>query len=308
MRDVLLVVQKGDHSLGYYDFETGTELARVAVDPYPHEFALSADRRMAYLAHFGVALAEHGGPGGNTVSVVAIASFRRIGTIDCGTYRRPRDVSFDESGRLYILSGGQSTLLIVPDPLTGKITQRIATGGHKSHILSVTQDGGVVFSSNMESNSVSALFPNTSDRPSVVIPVGSHPEGSVFDGEEERLYVANRESAEISVIDVQRMKMVDTIPTPPGPVRICRNKRQLFIALYHGCGLLMLDLDNPTHQQVVPLPAKVISVSVHPTRRTALLSTLAQNVCLVDTDSGRLVRTFSARSDPDPTAVVSLQM
>ena len=131
---------------------------------------------MVYLAHFGVALAEHRGPGGNTVSVVEIAAFRRIGTIDCGAYRRPHDVAFDGSGRLYILSEGQNTLLIAPDPLTGKITQRIATGGHGSHILSVTHDGGVVFSSNMESNSVSALFPNTPDRPPVVIPVGSHPE------------------------------------------------------------------------------------------------------------------------------------
>jgi YVTN family beta-propeller protein len=306
VRDVILVVQKGDHSLGYYDFETGSELARVAVDPYPHEFTLSADRRTAYLAHFGVALAEHGEAGGNTVSVVDIAAVRRIGTIDCGACRRPHDVAFDGSGRLYILSGGQSTLLIVPDPLTRKITQRIATGAHGSHILSVTHDGGVVFTSNMASNSVSALFPNTPDRTPVVIPVGSRPEGSVFDAEEEHLYVANRESAEISVIDVRRMKVVDTVPTPPGPVRVCRNKRQLFIALYHGCGLLMLDLDNPAYQQVVPLHAKAISVSVHPTRQTALLSTLAQNVCLVDIDSSRLVRTVPARSDPDPTVVVSL--
>jgi hypothetical protein len=32
-RDVVVVVQKGDHSLGYYDFHTGEELARVPVDP-----------------------------------------------------------------------------------------------------------------------------------------------------------------------------------------------------------------------------------------------------------------------------------
>ena len=34
-RDVVVVVQKGDHSLGYYDFHTGEELARVPVDPFP---------------------------------------------------------------------------------------------------------------------------------------------------------------------------------------------------------------------------------------------------------------------------------
>ena len=68
----MVVVQKGDHSLGYYDFETGQELGRVAVDPFPHEFTLSADKRTAYLAGFGVALAEHPGDGGHTVSVVDV--------------------------------------------------------------------------------------------------------------------------------------------------------------------------------------------------------------------------------------------
>jgi hypothetical protein len=62
VRDVMIVVQKGDHSLGYYDFANGTELGRTTVDPFPHEFVLSADRQFAYSCHFGVALAEDEGP------------------------------------------------------------------------------------------------------------------------------------------------------------------------------------------------------------------------------------------------------
>ncbi len=79
-REVIVVVQKGDHSLGYYDFETGAELDRVLIDPFPHEFAISPDGRLAYMAHFGVPLAEDEGPGGNTVSVVDIQARRRVGT------------------------------------------------------------------------------------------------------------------------------------------------------------------------------------------------------------------------------------
>jgi hypothetical protein len=57
-RDVLVVVQKDDHSLGYFDFATGAELRRVLVPKYPHEFAFSADGRYAYSRHFGLKLAE----------------------------------------------------------------------------------------------------------------------------------------------------------------------------------------------------------------------------------------------------------
>ncbi len=40
-RNILVVVQKGDHSLGYYDLERGEELHRIPLDPYPHEFVLN---------------------------------------------------------------------------------------------------------------------------------------------------------------------------------------------------------------------------------------------------------------------------
>jgi len=308
MREVMVVVQKGDHSLGYYDFETGRELGRVAVDPFPHEFTLSADKRTAYLAGFGVALAEHPGDGGSTVSIVDVAGRRRIGTVHCGDYRRPHDVALDGRGTLYVLCEGSSRLLVVRDPASGRFDLALPTLGHGSHMVTVLRDGSVAFSSNMESGTVTALFPDAPDRPGVVLPVGKHAEGSVLDAEERLLYVVNRESAEITIIDVQQLRVLRSVLTPPGPVRVCRDDARLLVALYHGCGLLMVDLNDPVKQQVVPLPAKAISVGYHAPSRTALLSCHDQRVYLVDTVAGAVIRSISTRSDPDPMAVVSLDM
>jgi YVTN family beta-propeller protein len=306
MRDVILVVQKGDHSLGYYDFETGQEVARVAVDPFPHEFTVSADGRTAYLASFGVALAEHAGEGGNTVAVVDVAGRRRTGTVQCGDFRRPHDVALDGRGTLYVLCEGSSRLLIARDPKTGCFDCALPTLGHGSHMVTVVRDGSVAFVSNMESGTVTALFPDEPDRPGRVLPVGRHAEGSVLDTDERRLYVMNRESAEMTVIDVEALRVVTIVPTPPGPVRVCRDGGELFVALYHGCGLLMMDLANPATQQVVPLPAKAISVGVHAPSRTALLSCHDQHVYLVDTVAGRVMHSVRTRLDPDAVTVVSL--
>jgi YVTN family beta-propeller protein len=307
-REVMVVVQKGDHSLGYYDFETGRELGRVAVDPFPHEFTLSADKRTAYLAGFGVALAEHAGDGGHTVSIVDVPGRRRVGTVECGAYRRPHDVALDGRGTLYVLCEGSSRLLVVRDPASGRFDHALPTLGHGSHMVTVLRDGSVAFSSNMESGTVTALFPDAPDRPGVVLPVGKHAEGSVLDAEERHLYVMNRESAEITIIDVQQLRVLRSVPTPPGPVRVCRDGERLLVALYHGCGLLMVDLNDPARQQVVPLPAKAISVGYHAPSRTALLSCHDQRVYLVDTVAGAVVRSIATRSDPDPMAVVSLEM
>lgn len=306
-REVIVVVQKGDHSLGYYDFEMGAELDRVSLDPYPHEFAISPDGRLAYMAHFGVALAEDPGPGGNTVSVVDIQARRRVRTIDCESYRRPHDVAFDGKGGLYVLSEGTGTLLVVRDPASGRIDHALPTGGNGSHKVSVLRDGSIAFCSNIYSDSVGAVFPKDPQRPPALIPVGKRPEGSVLDEEERRLFVVNREDAQISVIDVNRLAVVDSIRTPRGPLRICPTPPGvLLVALYHDCGLAIIDPSTPGTQRVVPLPDKPISVGFHVPTRTALLSTHAHRICLVDTAAGKLVRTVRTRSDPDPMAVVSL--
>jgi YVTN family beta-propeller protein len=307
-RDAVVVVQKGDHSLGYYDFETGAELARVPLDPFPHEFALSPDGRLAYQAHFGVALAEDEGPGGNTISIVDIAARRRVGTIECREYRRPHDVVLDGKGTLYALSEGTGHLLVVRDPATGMFDRAIPTGGEGSHMVSVLRDGSRAFVSNMNSDTVAALFPDDPDRPPVIIPVVSRPEGSVFDAEERQLYVMNREATDISVIDVRKLAVVDAIPVPKGPVRVKRAPDgKLLVALYHDCGLAMVDPETKACR-VVSLPEKPISVGYHAPSRSALLSTHAHRICVVDTAAEKLVRFIPTRKDPDPMVVLPLDL
>jgi YVTN family beta-propeller protein len=228
--------------------------------------------------------------------------------VQCGDYRRPHDVALDGRGTLYVLCEGSSRLLVVRDPTSGRFDLALPTLGQGSHMVTVLRDGSLAFSSNMESGTVTALFPDAPDRPGVVLPVGKHAEGSVLDAEERRLYVMNRESAEITIIDVQQLRVLRSVPTPPGPVRVCRDGDRLLVALYHGCGLLMVDLNDPAKQQMVPLPAKAISVGYHAPSRTALLSCHDQRVYLVDTLVGAVIRSISTRSDPDPMAVVSLDM
>jgi YVTN family beta-propeller protein len=302
---VIVVVQKGDHSLGYYDFETGDELGRTALEPYPHEFAISPDGRFAFTCHFGVALAEDEGAGGNTVSVVDLAERRRIGAVDCGNRRRPHGIAFDDVGRLHVLSEGTSSLLVI-DPDERRVLRALPTGGEGSHIVSVTSEGRVAFSSNMRSNTVTALFPYEPERPPLPIPVGMRPEGSVLDREERRLFVVNRESAEISVIDVRELRVVDRIATGPGPVRICRDDRDgLIVPLYHARALLHLD-GRGRVLGAADLPGAPVSVGFDPVTLTAMASTLEDEIVLVDLDEMRLRRRIPTRSGPDPMSVLRL--
>ncbi len=302
----LLVVEKTVHALGFFDWEDGRELAQVALDPFPHEFAVSGDETRAYVCHFGVALAEDEGPGGNTVSVVDIPTRKRIGTLDCGEYRRPHGIALDGGGRLMVLSEATSNLLIWNGPRSGAPDAVLPTGGRGSHWVTVTRDGAVAFCSNMHSGTVTAVFPHEPGRPPVELPVGQRPEGSVLDEAERRLYVACRESGEIAVIDVTRLRVLDPIPTEPGPVRIARDSEgRLLVALYHRRALAVIDPRSWDDQRLVDMPQKPVSVAYDPGSRCALLSTLGDEVCIVPWGGDRVERRIRARPGPDPVHVVT---
>ena len=300
--DCALVVQKGDHTLGYYDLATGNELARVPVDPFPHEFALTQDQRFAYLCHFGLALAEDRGPGGNTVSVVNIGRKARVATLSCGDDRRPHDIDLDALGRVYVLSEANSQLLRFDHMDGSGPALRRPTGG----LVSVTKDGSRAYCSNMGSDTVTVVS-TTGDAAPVTVPVGRRPEGSVLNTDESRLYVVNRESADISVIDTHSLKPLAPISTSAGPVRICSAPDgRLLVALYHGRGMALIDPDRPQDQTGVSLPEKAISISYDPQTKQAMLSVLGDLVIVVDVEHGAVTQSIQTRSDPDPTARIQL--
>jgi DNA-binding beta-propeller fold protein YncE len=304
-RDAILLVHKNDHSLGYYDPETGAELDRIAVDPFPHEFALTPDGRRAYVTHFGVATAEEEGPGGNTVSAIDVALRHRVRSLDCGVHRRPHGVALDERERLYVLSEAAGVLLVADDPATGDFGPGVATGGKGSHIVTVTRDGRLAFSSNMFSNTVTALHPHDPERTPIALPTGRRPEGSVLDRNEERCFVTCRGSGTIVVIDVGAIELLELIPTRPGPVRLCWDDRdRLLVACYEGKGVAVIDPADPDRQAFVRLPHSPVAIGFDAGRGRAMASTIGDRLYLIDLTRLEPIAAIATRPAPDRMALV----
>lgn len=307
VRDALVVVQKGDHSLGYFDLQTGAELHRVSLDPFPREMALAPDGRRAYVGHFGVALAEDPGADGRTVSIVDIRRRRRVGSLDCGEHRRPLGVAVDLAGAVYVLSEGAGRLLVWRRPTSGPPDAALATGAEGAQLVTVSRDGSLAFVSHPRTRTVTVLFPGDPDRPPVAIRVGAGPEGSVLDEDERRLYVACREAAQVSVIDVKRLAVASTIRTAPGPLRVGHDGGGvLLVPLHADRSLAIVDMPAGLRQRRVPLPAPPVSIGYHRPSACALVATLGHEVCVVDVKKGRVSRRIPTRRDPDAAVVVSV--
>ena len=117
---LLLVVEKHNDSVGFYDLATGSPVASVKVGHIPHEFVFSADNKSVYVTNYGTARWTDDAPGGNTISIIDLASKTVSGEINLGEFHRPHGIELSKSGRLYVTCDLPSAVLII-NPQTRRV-------------------------------------------------------------------------------------------------------------------------------------------------------------------------------------------
>jgi YVTN family beta-propeller protein len=299
----LLVLQKGASSLGFFT-AAGRLVTAVPVGRHPHEMALSADGRYAYITDNGTMRIEHAGAGGNTVSIVDLAARKKVGEISLGEFRRPHGIDLHRQTGLLAVTTESPDQLIVIDAGRRQILRTYPTGGKTSHMVSWGPGARWAYVSNSNSATVAAIERATGKL--VTIAVGTRPEGSVLAADGKRLFVVNRESASITVIDTEEQRVAGQIPTGTGPVRIARTPdgQQLVYALMHEN---KIEFADPARLQVLgqaSLPdGPPVSLTVSPDGAWAFASAEEKDtVFVVSIRDRKLVRQFKTApgAGPDP--------
>ena len=85
----LLVLHKGENAMAIVDPSSGRVLGRVPTGQDPHELAVSDDGKLAFASNY----AGPGPRGGNSISVIDVASRKVVNTCDAGA-RAPNRLKF----------------------------------------------------------------------------------------------------------------------------------------------------------------------------------------------------------------------
>ena len=267
----LLVLHKGHSSLGFYS-DKGEWIASVPVGAHPHEMVFSTDGRFAYTTDNGTMRIEQAGTGGNTVSIIDLKERRKVGEISTGEFRRPHGIDIIRSTGQLLVSAELPDQLLLLDPVKRQVIRTWPTEGKTAHMVVATPDGRYAFISNSTSGNVSAIELATGKVK--LISTGARPEGSVMSKDGKRLYVCNRDAAHISVIDTDKLAVVQTIKTRPGPVRIALTPDQRYVVygLLDERGVEWADVQTGQIAGHVPLPAalgQIVSLHLSHDGRTA---------------------------------------
>jgi YVTN family beta-propeller protein len=307
-RQALVTVQKADHCLSLYDVGNGTELAQIELPEYPHEFALSPDRSVAYVGHYGVPTQFDEGEGGCSIFVIDLQRGEVVRTLRCWPYFRIHGLAADAGGRVFALSEGSGALLVFERPWESERPDRVLkSGGRRSHILTVTRDGRLAFSVNVLSDTVTVLHPFEPQACPHAIHIGQQPEGSCLSLDERYLYVANRRSNSITQVDVATFEVVRRAGTGLDPARVLAiadgrllvtNYGEFTIGVYDGFlnRLGAIDVD-----------ANPIAVGADARTRRGYATLNNATVAVIDLDRLEVMRYFPVRDEPDGVAIVDVR-
>lgn len=304
-QETLLLVEKLGHTFSFYDIPTGERLHSIRLQDFPHEFVVDSAGRYAYVGHYGIETQAHNGEGGCSVFVIDLARREHVRTLDLWPFRRPHGIAIDENDRLYVLSEGNSALLVFEHPESeSKPTRAMPSGGYKSHLVALRRDGELAFSMNLLSNTVTLLKPQDPTFSPVPMVPGARPEGNCFSADEKVLYVTNRDSETIVAVDVVSLKIVGSAKTGTDPTRIYRDARNRLFVTNYGADYMSVFDQTLKELGRIPLPSLPIGMSFHPQRAQAYISLKDDRIGVLDLETLTFARFFATGREPDVSHVL----
>jgi len=142
----LLLIDKLGGTIRFFDPATFKERANIKAATNPHDFALTADRKTAYVPLYGDGVYGRNPNPGHDVLIVDVDAAKVVGTIDVAPYRAPHGIQLDASGTIYVTSDLDRKLLVI-DPKARKITHTIDTEG-TTHWIGILPNGTKIYATN----------------------------------------------------------------------------------------------------------------------------------------------------------------
>jgi len=293
---LVAIDKRGSHAL-FLDPVSYEELGRLALPARPHEIAISADHRLAYVSIYGLGVYGNNDQPGNTIVVLDLASRRQVDEIDLSPYVAPHGLMFGADGLLYA-SCDQSGVVVVVDCEQGEIVGTIDAQSTGAHMIAMLPDGSKLYSENEEDTFVGVMDP-VGHRMMAKIPLPGGAAGICASADGGTVLVVTLDEPALAVIDtatdrlVRRVRLDDSTIAAQR-VRCSPNGRYVVVTNNDESLVTVLDagLDRQTTFAVSRAP---MGVAFHPDGRTALVGNHgAGKITVVDLEGAAPVREFEA--------------
>lgn len=301
-RPVLAVVEKIAGEVGFYNAE-GKRIAGVQVGEHPHEAVVSADGRTLYVSDNGILWMQYAGAGGNTISIIDIATMTKSGVIDLGEYRRPHGLAIDPRTGLLLSTIENPDGLLLIDPIQRRVLRKFDIKGEDPHMVLLSADSKHAYVSNTTTNAIAALEVGTGAVK--LIPTGARPQGGVLSADGSTVYMTNSDANAIAIIDATTNEAAGSIAVGKGPGRVALTPDGSTLVYCLGVdqavGFASVGLRKQVAQ--IPLGGQPLSLTLSPDGKLAYAGIQDQDkIHVISVAERRIISTIQTppKSGPDP--------
>ena len=302
---ILLVANKGDHTLGLIDTVAGRMFATVPEAGITgHEVVASPDGRRAFVPIYGNSGVGHPGTDGQLIRVIDLAKRAIVGTIDLGKGLRPHCAVIGPKNELLYVTTELGNCVTIIDPKTLKVVGTIPTGEAESHMLAISSDGRRGYTSNVTSGTISVLDLE-SNTLLTVIPVCKNVQRISLSTDDRWIFTSDQSQPRLAVIDTRTNGISQWIdlpgtgygsaPTPDG--------RWLVIAIPHSHQVAVIDLANTKVAHNLAVPSSPQEILIRPDGAECYVSCDAsRQIAVIDVSTWQVTKLIEAGPGADGLA------
>ncbi|HKE87388.1 MAG TPA: hypothetical protein VKB50_26710, partial [Vicinamibacterales bacterium] len=205
----LLLIDKLGSTIRFFDPTTFKERSSIKVVTNPHDFALSADRKTAYVPLYGDGVYGRNPNPGHEVLIVDLEAAKVVGSVDVSPYRAPHGIQIDNSGTLYVTSDLDRKLLVI-DPKSRKMVKAIDTEG-TTHWIGILPNGSKIYATNKNDGPFVSVIDLKSRKMVGKIPVPGGSQGIAVSPDGSRIVIMAMAEPTALVVDPKSDTVVDRI-------------------------------------------------------------------------------------------------
>ncbi|MBZ5524056.1 MAG: YncE family protein [Acidobacteriia bacterium] len=282
-KPLLLVLDKPNGKLLLVDPLARKVVGQIATGVGPHELAVSADGKLAFVANYGDQTP------GQSLSVIDLEGHKELRRVDLGALRRPHGM-VQSKGKIYFTAEANK-IVARYDPSADRLDWIMGTGQDLTHMLVINRNQSRIFTSNILSDSIAVLKPQGpgANWHVTAIPVGKRPEAIDLSPDEKEVWTAHSADGGVSVIDTESEKVVATIPSltkHSNRLKFTPDGKLVLISDAEGNEVLALDAHTRKLVKRIPVGASPLGIQMAPDSRHAYVAcATAGQVAIIDLTS-----------------------
>ena len=310
-QQAILALSKTDHTLAIVDPNTLNVLARIPVGEDPHEVIASSDGKTAYVTIYG---------GGtlHEINVIDLVARKPLTTIDTRPLFGPHGITF-VNGKVWFSAEGSKAVGRY-DPATGKLDWSLGTGQDRTHMIYVTNDGKKIYTTNINSGTVSILTdtiipppanapPNARAREDwmqTIVPTSRGSEGFDVLPNGNELWTASSQDGMITIIDLVAKKSstrLDAKVQGANRLKFTNDGKMAFIASLQSGELTIYDVALRKEIKRLKVGRGAAGLLMDPNGTRVFVACSPDNyVAVVDLKTLEVTKQFNVGGNPDGLA------